>query len=112
MFTIASYCQEASHKAGTTAIQYKAAIQLVREALADMSRIDARQIEVTKHKTYRVWWRLKLKHAPAISYRAIVEIAKDGVILQLVLPRSSSTYDEVEKLWKANRTELPSHTAV
>lgn len=107
MFSIAEYCQAESRKAGTNDAQYKSAIQLVKEALVDMKRIDAREIEVTKHPNYRVWWRLKLKNAPAITYRAIVEIAEDGVTLHLVLPRSSSTYDEVEKLWKTHRTELP-----
>jgi hypothetical protein len=107
MFTIAAYCQEESRKAGTTTAQYKAAIQLIREALHDMRRIDANPIAVTQHKKYRVWWRLKLKNAPAVTYRASVEIAEDGVLLHLVLPRTSSTYAEVEKLWKAHRTALP-----
>jgi hypothetical protein len=106
MFTIATHCPKVSRKAGTSDAQYKSAIQLVKEALADMSRIDAREIEVSKHPNYRVWWRLKLKHAPAVSYRAIVEIAQNEVTLHLVLPRSSSTYDQVEKLWKTHRTQL------
>jgi hypothetical protein len=103
MLTIAVHCKDESRKAGATDAQYKAGIQLVKEALADMSRVDARQIEVTKHESYRVWWRLKMKNAPAVSYRVIVEITGQEVIVHVVLPRSSSTYDEVEKLWKTHR---------
>ena len=108
MLIIAPYCQEESRKAGTSDNQYRSAVQLVKEALTDMSRIDHDEIQVTQHKKYRVWWRLKLKNAPAVSYRAIVEISKEEVIVHVVLARRSSTYDEVEKLWKAHRTELSS----
>lgn len=107
MLKIAEYCQGESRKAGTTDSQYKAAVKLVRDAIYDMSRVDECQIEVTQHDKYRVWWRLKLKNAPAVSYRAIVEISTEGVLLHVVLSRSSSTYDEVEKLWKTYRAELP-----
>ena len=107
MFKIAEYCQVESRKAGVTVAQYKSAIQLAREAMSDMSRVDVRQIEVTKHESYRVWWRLKLKNAPSVSYRAIIEITATEVIVQLVMPRRSSTYTEVEKLWKVHRSQLP-----
>lgn len=108
MLIIAPYCKEESRKAGTSNNQYKSAVQLVREAMTDMSRIDHREIAVTQHKKYRSWMRLKLRNAPAVTYRAILEVDEDKVTLHVVLPRSSSTYDEVEELWKTNRTQLPS----
>ncbi len=103
MLIIAPHCKEESRKAGTSNNQYKSAIKLVEEAMSDMSRIDHREIEVTKHENYRSWIRLKLKNAPAVSYRIIVEITGQEVIVHVVLPRSSSTYDEVESLWKTHR---------
>lgn len=106
MLRIASYCERQSRQAGTTKHQYRAAIKLVQEALRDMGRIDAREIEVTKQDGYRTWWRLKLKHAPSIRYRAIVEIRETEVILQAVLPRSSATYREVRQLWQQHRSRL------
>lgn len=107
MFIIAEYCKEESRKAGTSDNQYKSAVQLVKEAMTDMSRIDHLDIAVTQHKKYRGWKRLKLRNAPAVTYRAIVEVTETEVILHVVLPRSSATYDEVEALWKAHRTEYP-----
>jgi hypothetical protein len=104
MLIIPEYSPDESKSAGTTDIQYKAALALVKEAINDMSRIDALEIEVTKDEIYRSWWRLKLKNAPASSYRAIVEITTENVILHVVLPRGSRTYNEVEKLWKEHRT--------
>jgi hypothetical protein len=105
MLVIAEYCEEESQKALTTNAQYKAALKLVREAMEDMSRIDVREIEITKHKKYLSWWRVKLKDAPSVTYRAIIEIAETEVKLHVVLPRSSQTYEEVKELWEKYRTE-------
>lgn len=104
MLIIATHCQEESRKAGTSDNQYRAAVQLVKEAMSDMRRIDHREIAVTQHTKYRGWKRLKLRNAPSVTYRSIVEVDKDKVTLHVVLPRSSSTYDEVEALWKVNRS--------
>ena len=106
MLQVASYCEKQSRLAGTTNNQYRAAVKLVQEALRDMGRVDAREIEVTKQTGYRVWWRLKLKNAPSIQYRAIVEIRESDVVLHAVLPRCSSTYDVVRQLWRQHRSRL------
>jgi hypothetical protein len=104
MFKIASYCEEASAGAGTTEAQYKAALQLVREALTDLNRVDVRVIEITKDPAFYPWHRLKLINAPAVTYRAILEITPQNVTLHVVLPRNSQTYEEVRGLWEQYRT--------
>jgi hypothetical protein len=71
----------------------------------DMSRVDVREIEITKHENYLSWWRLKLKNAPSVTYRAVIEITETEVKLHIVLPRSSQTYEEVKELWEKHRTE-------
>jgi hypothetical protein len=106
MFEIATYCERQSRLAGTTDHQYRAAVKLVEEALGDMRRVDAREIAVTKQDGYRVWWRLKLKGAPSTQYRAIVEIRETDVVLHAVLPRCSSTYETVRKLWWQHRRRV------
>jgi hypothetical protein len=111
MLKIAQYCRAESRKAGTSPNQYKAAMKLVEEAMRDTQRVDVRPIEVTKDAHYGVWMRLKLKNAPAVSYRAIIEITDQEVIVQVILPRSSATYDEVRKLWQQHRTHLVSRNA-
>ena len=106
MLEIAGYCETQSRLAGTTDNQYRSAVKLVQEALRDMGRVDAREIEVTKQTGYRVWWRLKLKNAPGINYRAIVEIRESDVVLHVVVPRCSSTYETVRQLWRQHRSRL------
>lgn len=105
MLVIAEYCEEESRNAGTNDNQYKAALTLVEEAMNDISRIDVLEIEVTKDEIYRSWWRLKLKNAPAATYRAIVEIEATQVTLHVVLPRGSRTYNEVKALWEKYRSK-------
>jgi hypothetical protein len=105
MLVIAEYCETESRTAGTSDNQYKAALKLVEEAMNDMSRIDALEIEVTKDEIYRAWWRLKLKNAPAATYRAIIEIEQKQVTLHVVLPRGSRTYNEVKALWEKYRSK-------
>ncbi|MGB7341612.1 MAG: hypothetical protein WBC91_22135, partial [Phototrophicaceae bacterium] len=104
MLIVTEYCREESRKAGTSENQYKAAIALVHEAMYSTRRVDVVDIEVTNHPDYDPWRRLKLKGTPAVSYRAIIEITKTDVIVHVVLPRSSTTYDEVKALWLEHRT--------
>jgi hypothetical protein len=106
MLKIADYAREESRKAGATRAQFKAGITLVKEALHTLDRIDYAEIEVTKHPDFAVWLRLKWSVGQAASFRAIVELQGDAAILHVVLPRTSSTYDEVEALWKKHRTQL------
>lgn len=106
MLKIAPYCQMASRQAGTSDAQYKAALKLVQEAMTDTRRVAVQQIAVTKDAQYRVWWRLKLKNAPSVSYRAIIEIMDEQVSLHVVLPRNSQTYHEVKELWKKHRVKI------
>ena len=98
------YCEEESTKTGCTENQYKAGIALVKQAIYDMSNVDAREIAVTANTEYRSWYRLKVKNAPASEYRAIIEITETDALIHVILPRSSRTYAEVEKLWKKHRT--------
>ena len=111
MLKIAPYCRVESHKAGTSPNQYKAAMKLLQEAMQDTRRVDVRPIEVTRDAKYGIWMRLKLKHAPAVSYRAIIEITHQEVIVHVILPRRSATYDDVRQLWLQQRTRLTSHPA-
>ena len=106
MLKIADYAREESRKAGATRAQFKAGIALVKEALCTLDRIDYADIEATKHPDFAVWLRLKWSVGQAASFRAIVELQGDNAILHVVLPRTSSTYDEVEALWKQHRTKL------
>ena len=78
---------------------------VIAEYCNDMSRIDALEIEITKDEIYRSWWRLKLKNAPAATYRAIVEIESSQVTLHVVLSRGSRTYKEVKALWEKYRSK-------
>jgi len=104
---IADHCEAVSTQNGTTKAQYNAGIQLVREAMRSLERVDAQEIAATCHPKYYWWHRLKLKNAPRVSYRAIVEIAHGVVTIHAVLPRDNDTYDTVRALWKKHRTPLP-----
>lgn len=103
----ASYCETLSMRNGTSKTQYAAGVKLIKLAMNDIDRVDVRTIAQTSHDKFRAWHRVKLKNAPAGSYRVIVEIANGVVTVHAILPRTSDTYDIVEALWKKRRTLLP-----
>jgi hypothetical protein len=85
--------------------QYKAALALVNEAMFTRKHVDIREIEATKDPVYQVWHRVKLKNAPAVTYRAIIEIVPgQSVTLHAVLPKHSRTYEEAHALWLKYRS--------
>jgi hypothetical protein len=105
-FTTADYCESESKAQGTTPEQYKAALHLVTTAMKDTTNVDIADIEVTKDGVHYHWRRLKWLKGKS-TFRAIIEIQDTGVILHLVIPRASDTYEEVKKLWLKHRTKMP-----
>ena len=100
-FSVALHCKEELRLQGTTDKQYASALHLVKHSDTLGHVLDVSAIEVTKHTKYREWYRVKVQGA---SFRAIIESTATKVTLHLVLPRSSSTYDEVEALWLQHRS--------
>jgi hypothetical protein len=112
MLKIAPYAREESRKTGSTPDQFKAGIALVKEALRSLDRINHSVIAVTQHDDFAPWLRLKWKMGRAATFRVIVELRGDDALLHAVIPRTSSTYDEVEALWKKYRRKISHITTV
>ncbi|MEO1666690.1 MAG: hypothetical protein AAFU54_18780 [Chloroflexota bacterium] len=106
MFKIASYAREESRKTGCTKEMFRAGVKLVEEAIQSMNRIDHAEIAVTQHPDFAPWMRLKWKMGKSATFRVIVELQEEEVLIHLVVPRTHRTYDEVEALWKQHRTKL------
>ncbi|MEL6525418.1 MAG: hypothetical protein AAFQ07_06870 [Chloroflexota bacterium] len=106
MLKIAPYAREVSRKTGSTPDQFRAGIALVKEALRSLDRINHSVIAVTRHDNYAPWLRLKWKVGRAATFRVIVELRGDDVMLHAIMPRTSSTYDDVEALWKKYRRNI------
>lgn len=104
----APHFEEDSRNQGCTTANINAAKRLVELFAQNDDRIDADEVEVTKHPKYRSWYRLKLRGQ---QIRIVVELYIDAdgervVLAHAVLPRYSETYEDVKALWKQRRTRL------
>jgi len=103
----APYCRSDSEAAGTSDAQYKAGLRLVELAIQGDPNVDFNEIEVTKHDDFYSWVRIKGKKG---QIRAIVEvISASEILVHIILPRDSHTYEDVEALWKKHRRNRASH---
>jgi hypothetical protein len=102
----APYCRSESEAAGTNDEQFRAGIRLVELAIQADPNVEFVVIETTKHKDFSPWVRIKGKKG---QIRAIAEIiSSEEVLIHVILPRDSHTYEDVEALWKQYRRARPS----
>ena len=104
MIIEAHYAKQQSEENGTTAERYKAGLRLVELAVNGDSRATIREIEQTKGTQFRPWIRISM---PGFSCRAVVENTGTEILIHVILPKDSHTYDIVEELWKTYRSPLP-----
>ena len=103
----APHFEDESRQQGCTTANINAGKRVAELFAQNDDRIEADEVQVTKHPKFRSWYRLKVRGQ---QIRVAVELYEDQgekvILVHAVLPRYSETYDDIKTLWKQHRARV------